>query len=125
MPLHPCLATIVPVTDCLFCKMSSGEVPVDRIAENEHAFAIRDINPRAPVHVLVIPRRHVPTAAELTADDGDLLAGMFVLANEAARVERLADRGYRLAFNVGDDAGMTIWHLHLHVVGGRPLGPEG
>lgn len=113
------------MADCLFCKMSSGEVPVARIAENEHAFAIRDINPRAPVHVLVIPNTHVPIAREITAEHGPMLAGMFQLASEVARKEGVFDRGYRLAFNVGDDAGMTIWHLHLHVVGGRKLGPEG
>jgi len=105
--------------------MAAGEVPVERIAENEHAFAIRDINPRAPVHVLVIPKRHVPTAADLAPAHAEMLAGMFELATESARIERLTERGYRLAFNVGDDAGMTIWHLHLHLVGGRKLGPEG
>jgi histidine triad (HIT) family protein len=105
--------------------MSAGEIPAPRIAENEHAFAIRDINPRAPVHVLVIPHQHVPTAADLGSAHGEMLAGMFALATEAAKVEKVDQSGYRLAFNVGDAAGMTIWHLHLHLVGGRRLGPEG
>lgn len=113
------------MSDCLFCKMAAGEISAPRIAENEHAFAIRDINPRAPVHVLVIPERHIPTAAELAPADAEVLSAMFALANEAARLEGIADRGYRLAFNVGEEAGMTIWHLHLHVLGGRPLGAEG
>ncbi len=105
--------------------MRDGEIPVDRLAENASAFAIRDINPRAPVHVLIIPKTHVDTARDLDSTHNDLLAGMFHLATEVARTEGVYDRGYRLAFNVGDDAGMTIDHLHLHLVGGRPLGPEG
>jgi histidine triad (HIT) family protein len=117
--------TEAPVADCLFCKIRDGEIPSPRVAENDQAFAIRDINPRAPVHVLIIPKRHVPTAKDLSAEHGEMLAGMFALASQVAMSEGLADRGYRLAFNVGDDAGMTIWHLHLHLVGGRRLGPEG
>lgn len=111
--------------DCLFCKMRDGEIPVDRVAENDTAFAIRDINPRAPVHVLIIPTTHVDNARDLGPAHNDLLAGMFQLASEVGRIEGVSERGYRLAFNVGDDAGMTIHHLHLHLVGGRPLGPEG
>lgn len=113
------------MADCLFCTMSTGEIPVERVAENDHAFAIRDINPRAPVHVLVLPKQHIPTAKGLGPHYSDTLSAMFALANEAARIERVDGSGYRLAFNVGDDAGMSFEHLHLHVVGGRRLGPEG
>ena len=111
--------------DCLFCRMSSGEVPVEKVSENDHAFAIRDINPRAPVHDLVIPRQHIDNAREINWAHGDLLAAAFALASEVARTEGVSDAGYRLAFNVGDNAGMTIHHLHLHLLGGRKLGPEG
>ena len=111
--------------DCLFCRMESGEIPVAKVAENEFAFAIRDINPRAPIHCLIIPRRHIPTASEITADYAADVAGVFELATATAKAERVAESGYRLAFNVGEAAGMTIWHLHLHLLGGRPLGPEG
>ena len=111
--------------DCLFCKMVSGEIPAPRVAENEHAFAIRDIAPRAPVHVLVVPKVHVPMATVITAEHGPLLAGMVTLAAEVARLEGVFDSGYRLAFNAGDDAGTTIFHLHMHLLGGRKLGPEG
>jgi histidine triad (HIT) family protein len=113
------------MSDCLFCRMASGEIPVPKVAENESAFAIRDINPRAPVHCLIIPREHVPTAQDIAAGHGAVLAGLFELATATARAEGVFESGYRLAFNVGEAAGMTISHLHLHLLGGRPLGPEG
>lgn len=111
--------------DCLFCRMQTGEVPTTKIAENPQAFAIRDINPRAPIHMLVIPKQHIDDARAIEWGHAEILAGMFVLAKEVARGEGLSERGYRLAFNVGPDAGMTISHLHLHLLGGRRLGPEG
>lgn len=113
------------MTDCLFCKMAAGEIPVPKVVESPLAFVIRDINPRAPVHLLIIPNEHIPTAAHIAAAHGPVLADMFAVATSAARLEGVAEGGYRLAFNVGDDAGMTIPHLHLHLLGGRPLGPEG
>ena len=113
------------MADCLFCNMASGAVPVERIAENDHAFAIRDINPRAPVHALVIPREHIADARAIEAGHAETLAGVFTLATEVGRAEGVHESGYRLSFNVGDDAGMTIHHLHLHLVGGRRLGHEG
>ncbi len=105
--------------------MASGDIAVERIAENEHAFAIRDINPRAPVHVLIIPREHIADAREIEAGHAETLAALFTLAGEVGRAEGVHESGYRLAFNVGEAAGMTIDHLHLHLVGGRRLGPEG
>ncbi len=111
--------------DCLFCKMASGEMQVPKLLEDEQVFAIRDINPRAPVHVLVIPKQHVPNAQHIAPEHGPVLARMFQAANEVAHAEGVYESGYRCAFNVLGDAGMTIWHLHLHVVGGRRLGPEG
>lgn len=113
------------MNDCLFCRMHRGEIPVAKIAENDHAFAIRDINPRAPIHDLIIPRVHVPTARDFEWIHGEMLVGMFALSQDVARIEGVFDAGYRLAFNVGDHAGMTISHLHLHLLGGRKLGPEG
>lgn len=111
--------------DCLFCKMASGEMQVPKVIEDDHVFAIRDINPRAPVHVLVIPKQHIANAQAIGAEHGPVLARMLEAANEVARQEGIFESGYRLALNVLGDAGMTIWHLHLHVVGGRRLGPEG
>lgn len=111
--------------DCLFCQIVAGEVPSEAVDESENAYAFRDIHPAAPVHVLVVPRRHVGAASDIGPADGALLAEMIGLANQVARSENLADRGYRLVFNVGDDALNTVPHLHLHVLGGRRLGAMG
>jgi histidine triad (HIT) family protein len=111
--------------DCLFCKMASGEMDVPKLHDDDVCFAICDINPRAPVHVMVIPKEHIATARELRESHGPLLGRLFAVATRVADAEGLGERGYRLAFNVGDDAGMTIFHLHLHILGGRRLGAEG
>ena len=111
--------------DCLFCKMASGAIDVPKLIETNDLFVIRDINPRAPVHLMVIPKKHIPTANDLGEADGSLLVHMFNAARDAAAQTGLGESGYRAAFNVGRDSGMTIWHLHLHVLGGRSLGPEG
>ena len=105
--------------------MAAGEIPVEKLHDDELCFAIRDINPRAPVHVMVIPRQHVPTARDIDESHGALLARLFTVANAVADAEGVGESGYRLAFNCGDDAGMTVHHLHLHVLGGRRLGAEG
>ena len=111
--------------DCLFCRMVAGEIPTEPLIDDEHVLAVRDINPRAPVHVLLFPKRHIESAKALTAAHGDVLGHLFDRANAAARLEGVYEDGYRLAFNVGEAAGMTIDHLHLHLLGGRRLGPEG
>jgi histidine triad (HIT) family protein len=119
--------TEVPVTDgtCLFCKMASGEMDVPKLYDDDLVFAIRDINPRAPVHLLVIPKAHVPDAREVGDRQAEVLGRMFAVSSALAEGDGLRGRGYRLAFNVGEDAGMTVPHLHMHVLGGRQLGAEG
>ncbi|MDZ4371596.1 MAG: HIT domain-containing protein [Phenylobacterium sp.] len=86
---------------------------------------MHDINPRAPVHFMVIPREHIPSVRDVRDEHGPMLARLVSVANQVAGAEGLAQRGYRLAFNCGDDAGQTVYHIHLHVLGGRRLGPEG
>lgn len=108
--------------DCLFCRIIRGEVPSDAMLSTEHSYAFRDISPGAPVHVLVVPKRHVADAGALGPDDGPLLAELLGAAQQVAAMEGIAESGYRLVFNVGDDARNSIAHLHLHVVGGRLLG---
>lgn len=111
--------------DCLFCEMAGGQRVADKLYEDEKLFAVRDIHPRAPVHFMVIPKEHIPTVAGLSADHGSLLIDMFKTAHWVAQRQGIAEEGYRLAINYGEIAGMTISHLHLHVLGGRHLGPEG
>jgi histidine triad (HIT) family protein len=98
---------------------------VVKLHDDELVFAIRDINPRAPVHVLVIPKLHITDARHVGDEHGAVVARMFSVARALAEADGLGSRGYRLAFNVGEDAGMTVAHLHMHVVGGRHLGAEG
>jgi histidine triad (HIT) family protein len=107
---------------CIFCKIVAGDIPAEIVHETEHTIAFRDINPQAPVHVLVIPRRHVDNAATVEPGDAELTVDMLVAARAVAHAEGIAERGYRLVFNVGDDAANTVPHLHLHVVGGRRMG---
>ncbi len=111
--------------DCLFCRMASGAVAVDKIHDDESVFAIHDINPRAPIHVLIVPREHIPGARQIDHGKGLLLTRMVVAANEIAERLGVAESGYRLTFNVGDEGGQTISHLHLQLLGGRRLGSEG
>ena len=111
--------------DCLFCNMAQGNMQVEKLDEDALFSSIRDIPPRAPVHIMVIPKQHIASALDLADEHGSLLGRLFAAAARVAREEGLDERGYRLAFNVGDNAGMTIPHLHLHMLGGRRLGPEG
>lgn len=110
------------VEDCVFCRIASGELDADVVHSTDQVVAFRDINPQAPVHVQVIPRRHVKDASELQRTDAELLSEMMAAAREVAAQAGIAERGYRLLFNIGKDASNTIPHLHLHVLGGRRLG---
>lgn len=108
--------------DSLFFKIIAREVPADVVHETEHTIAIRDINPQAPTHVLVVPKTRYRNAAELAANDPALLAELITVAGEIAEREGVAESGYRLLFNTNVDAGQTIFHVHLHLLGGEPLG---
>jgi histidine triad (HIT) family protein len=110
------------MSDCLFCKILDGEVPSTEVLSTETTYAFRDLSPAAPTHVLVIPRRHVENAHEVGPEDGDMLGALLTTAQEVARQEGIDERGYRLVFNVGEDAQNSVAHLHLHVIGGRSLG---
>ena len=107
--------------DCLFCKILAGEIPATAVLETEGTFAFRDINPTAPTHVLVIPRNHIEHAGAVQPEHGAVLAEMLDTARRVAEGEGIAERGYRLVFNVGKDSGNTVPHLHLHVIGGRGM----
>lgn len=107
--------------NCLFCRIVAGEIPSVRVYEDERVIAFRDINPGAPTHALIIPRAHVRDITAAEAGDGDLLLALVRAANTVAQQEGIAESGYRLVWNVGPDAGQTVFHLHLHVLGGRPM----
>ncbi|MFZ0171492.1 MAG: histidine triad nucleotide-binding protein [Acidimicrobiales bacterium] len=107
--------------DCLFCSIIAGETPSTEVLSTEVAYAFRDINPKAPTHVLVVPREHITDAAALDPSHAAVLSGVFSAAQEVAALEGLGERGYRLVFNVGEDSGNSVPHLHLHVLGGRRL----
>lgn len=105
---------------CLFCRLVRGEIPATVVAETEHCVAFRDINPQAPVHVVIVPRTHVPTLND--ADDPALVGRLALLAAEVAEREGIAASGYRTVINTNADAGQTVFHVHLHLLGGRPMG---
>lgn len=106
---------------CLFCRIVAGTVPSTRVHEDDVVVAFRDIAPRAPTHILVIPRDHVTSAADLTEADGPMLGRLFGVAAELARGEGIAEDGYRLVSNVGRWGGQSVDHLHFHLLGGRPF----
>ena len=113
------------MANCLFCDMASGKVETSKVHDDDLVFSIRDIHPRAPVHIMVIPKEHISGVPEIGEQHGALLTRMIAVANQLAQKEGISNRGYRLALNCGEDGGQTIHHLHLHLMGGRRLGAEG
>ena len=111
--------------DCIFCRIRDGGIPSDILYRDTEVFAIRDINPRAPVHILVIPTEHIPSIGDITDAQLPLMGRLTAIANHLAEQEGISASGYRLAVNNGPDAHMSVPHLHVHLVGGRPLGAEG
>ena len=109
------------MSDCLFCKMVAGDIKPDVVFENDRLLAFRDIRPQAPVHVLVIPKRHIPTLDDFPADDPELAIDLFSAVKQVAATEGLSAGGYRTVVNCRGDAGQEVYHLHLHVLGGRRL----
>jgi histidine triad (HIT) family protein len=110
------------MADCLFCRIVAGEIPADIVAENARAIAFRDLSPVAPTHSLVIPREHLENVAEVAAKAPETLTEVFTLAAEVAAAEGIADSGYRLVANTGQDGHQTVFHAHVHVLGGRSMG---
>lgn len=109
------------MSDCLFCKIIAGEIPSKKVYEDENTFAFSDLNPQAPTHILIVPKRHIPGVKEAGLQDAETIGRLHLVAAKLAN-ERELDKGYRTVFNVGPDAGQTVLHLHLHLLGGRALG---
>jgi len=109
------------MSECIFCRIVAGDLPSEEVASTGRTYAFRDIKPALPVHVLIVPREHIVSAGTVEAEHGDVLAEMMATAQAVARAEGLSERGYRLVFNVGEDAQNSVAHLHMHLVGGRPM----
>ena len=109
------------MADCLFCKIRDGAIPSKQVYQDDRALAFRDINPQAPTHILIIPRKHIPSVNEITEEDDALVGHLHRVAAKLAADEGLTG-GHRVLFNTGPDAGQTVFHLHLHLLGGRQLG---
>jgi histidine triad (HIT) family protein len=107
--------------DCLFCRIIRREIPVSIVLEDEEIIAFRDVNPQAPVHILIIPKKHVSRISELDKETAALLQPVFLAANKIAKQEKIADAGYRLVINCNSGAGQSVFHIHLHLLGGRLL----
>lgn len=107
---------------CIFCRIAAGEIPSAIVHQDDHCVAFRDIEPRAPVHILITPRRHIASLADLTGDDVALAGHLQWTAARLAAAENIAESGYRVVVNCGDDGGQTVSHLHVHLLGGRHLG---
>ena len=109
-------------SNCLFCRIADGEIPAELVRSDPDVLAFRDISPKAPTHILIIPRKHIASVTELEAGDAEVIGKLFLTAKELAREEGIAEGGYRMVINAGADGGQTVFHIHLHLMGGRPMG---
>jgi histidine triad (HIT) family protein len=109
------------MSDCLFCRIIAGDIPVAPVHTDDALVAFKDINPQAPLHLLIVPRKHIPTLNDLSLDDDALVGSMFRLAAALAKAHGYEGRGYRTVFNTNRDAGQTVYHVHLHLLAGRGL----
>ena len=108
--------------DCIFCRIISGDIPSDILYQDEQVVAFRDINPKAPVHLLLVPRKHIESVAELSEDEASIMGHLVTVANRLAREAGISEKGYRLVVNSGPEGGQEVPHLHLHLLGGRQMG---
>jgi histidine triad (HIT) family protein len=106
---------------CLFCKIAEKEIPSKTVYEDDNIYAFEDLTPQAPVHILVIPKKHIATSLDIENDDNELIGQMFQAANRIAKEKGVADKGFRLVMNCNREAGQTVFHIHLHLLAGRPM----
>jgi len=109
------------MSDCIFCKIIAGEIPSEKVFEDQQVTAFRDINPVAPTHILIIPNKHIDSINSLTPEDEELVGHMFMSGKALAKEEGIEESGYRLIINVGPDGGQEVYHLHLHLIGGQKM----
>ncbi len=110
--------------DCLFCKIVKGEIPSTKVYEDDEILAFKDINPMAPVHILVIPKKHYNDISEITEEDVDIIAKIHLVINKIAKEQGIAESGYRIVTNCKEDSGQEVKHLHFHLLGGKKLGTK-
>ncbi len=110
--------------DCLFCKIVKGEIHSTKVYEDEFVYAFKDINPEAPVHILVIPKKHIESINKIEKEDEELIGKIFTTIKKVAKDQGIAESGYRVVSNCGKDAGQTVMHLHFHILGGKTLGEK-
>jgi len=113
---------VIVLKDCIFCKIAGGEIPAEVVYEDEQVVAFNDLNPVAPVHILLIPRLHIPSFDDIKPEHKELMGHLAWVAGELARQKNINEGGYRLIMNCGRDGGQEIFHLHFHLLGGKPLG---
>ncbi len=109
------------MSDCLFCKIINGDIPATKVFEDELIIAIEDVNPQAPTHLLIIPKKHIATALELSSEDRKLIGEIFLLANKLAEERKIDQSGFRIVNNCQEGAGQSVFHIHFHLLGGRPM----
>ncbi len=109
------------MSECIFCKIAKGEIPCTKVYEDDAVLAFEDIHPMAPVHVIVIPKTHVATLMEMDADGGDTACRLMAAAREVARIKNVAEKGFRTVINCNEEGGQVVFHLHMHLLGGRKL----
>ena len=109
------------MSDCIFCRIAAGEIPANIAAQNDEIVAFHDVDPRAPVHVLIIPRKHIAGVNDLKEGDAPLIGRMYLMARDLAQKLGVSETGYRLVLNTGPEAGQSVWHIHLHLLGGRRM----
>jgi len=107
--------------NCLFCRIAEKKIPSQPVYEDEHVYAFHDVNPQAPVHILLVPKKHISTMLEAKPEDNELIGHLFQTANKIARQLDVAEKGFRLVINCNSEAGQTVYHLHLHLLAGRPM----
>ena len=110
------------MTDCIFCKLASGEIPTTVVYQDDQVFAFNDMDPQAPVHILLIPKKHIASISELTEEDAALMGHMMLVAKKLAADAGIAEGGFRCVMNTGEDGGQSVKHLHMHILGGKAMG---
>ena len=109
------------MSDCLFCKIIAGEIPSEKVYEDDNVYAFKDITPVAPLHTLIIPKKHISSINEMSSGDSEIMGNLFLAAKNIAKQEGYTDAGYRTVMNCGEAAGQTVFHVHLHLLAGRDL----